>query len=298
MKFPFNYISFFFLFIISTCALPAQHTGNADQQKLAIDFLDSVGEIKQSIHWPRVKPDNLLQNLRRNITHPVFVYAGNNTNFCGYAALSYSLIGNFPNRYARFMVELYTKGKANFRETHFNPSSTVKKAAGSLRFKGELDINQADQLWFLSLADHFKGYVNWINLRFHPGDEDRFWAATNFAKFNRMLRKMCDYEVEAVGSDLLRPGIRDIPTFLSKKMAENDQVFLYLNNTILHKKDHNKIRKRIPTHYVALLSISESNGLINLTYWDYGFRTLQQLPLKTVKKILFGVVWCKKKSSS
>ena len=268
------------------------------QQKQAIAFLNGVGDIKQSSYWPNVKPAAFLQNLRRNITQPLFVYAGNNTNFCGYAAMSFSCIGNFPLRYARFMVELYNKGESNFRDDYFNPSLAVKKEAGLLKFKGELDINPADQLWFLSLADHFKGYINFFSPNFHNGSEDKLWAATNFAKFNKMLRQIGNYDVHAVGSDLLRPSIKDIPKFLHQKMLENDQVFLYLNNTILHKKDHSKIRTRIPTHFVVLQNISENNGMVTLIYWDYGFKTLQQLPIKIVKKILFGVTWCKKKSTT
>ena len=106
-----------------------------------------------------------------------------------------------------------------------------------------------------------------------------------------------DYDVHAIGSDLLRPSIKDIPKFLAQKIQENDQVYLYINNSILHKKDHSKIRARIPTHFVVLQTISENNGMVTLTYWDYGFKTLQQLPIKIVKKILFGVTWCKKKST-
>ena len=268
------------------------------QQKQAIAFLSGVGDLKQSSNWPNVKPAAFFKNLRKNITQPLFVYAGNNTNFCGFAAISYTWIGNSPLNYAKFMVELYSKGESNLKDEYFNPSLAVKKEAGLLKFKGELDINQADQLLFLSLADHFKGYINFFSPNFHTGSEDKLWAATNFAKFNRMLKKIVGYNVHAVGSDLLRPSIKDIPKFLNKKIQENDEVFLYLNNSILHKKDHNKIRTRIPTHFVVLQNISENNGMVTLTYWDYGFKTLQQLPIKIVKKILFGVTWCKKKSTT
>ncbi len=294
MRFLLRQILFVGLLVLTVSLLAAQQP---TQKQLAIQYLDSVGEVNQSTYWPRVKPNLFIQNLRRNITHPLFVYAGSNTNFCGYAAMSYSCISNYPLRYVRFMMDMYTKGEADFRDVHFNPSLNVKKAAGQLRFKGELDINHADQLWFLSLADHFKGYLNWINLSYDPGDEDRFWAATNFAKFNRMVRKMCNYEVKSIGSDLIRPTIGNLPGFLEEKLAENHQVFVYLNNTILHKKDHNKVKKRIPTHYVVLLNVSESNGMVTLTYWDYGFKTLQQLPIKVVKRIIFGITWCKKKSA-
>lgn len=271
-----------------------QAKSTTEQKQMAIRYIDSVGELTQSSYWHHAKPKLFLQNLRRNITQPLFVYAGSNTNFCGYAAMSYSCISNFPLRYAKFMIELYTKGKADFRDVHFNPSENVKKYAGQLRFKGELDVNHADQIWFLSLADHFKGYLNWINMSYEPGDEDKFWAATNYAKFNRMVKKICNYEVHSIGSDLIKPSINNIPAFINQKLAENHQVFLYLNNTILHKKDHNKIKKRIPTHYVVLLSIAEDNGMVTMVYWDYGFKSLQQLPIKVVRKILFGVTWCKK----
>ena len=267
------------------------------QQKQAIAFLNSVGVIKQSNYWPNVKPAAFLQNLRSNITQPIFVYAGNNTNFCAYAAISYTWIGNSPLDYVRFMVDLYSKGNASLNGNNYNPSIAVKKEAGLLKFKGELDINPADQLLFLSFADYFKGYINFFNHNYHNGSEDKIWAGTNFAKFNRMLKKIMDYDVHAIGSDLLRPSIKDIPKFLAQKIQENDQVYLYINNSILHKKDHSKIRARIPTHFVVLQTISENNGMVTLTYWDYGFKTLQQLPIKIVKKILFGVTWCKKKST-
>jgi len=58
------------------------------------------------------------------------------------------------------MIELYNNGHASFRNVKFNPSYKVKVAASLLEFKGILDINHADQLWYMSLADHFKGYLN------------------------------------------------------------------------------------------------------------------------------------------
>jgi hypothetical protein len=85
-----------------------------------------------------------------------------------------------------------------------------------------------------------------------------------------------------------------LTTFLTTKLSENHQVFLYLNNAILHKSNHNKVSYRLPTHYVVLMGITENEEMINLTYWDYGFKTLLQLPFEVFKDILFGVTWCKK----
>ncbi len=297
MKSVLRYFFFVILFFCRNNISLSQNIVLNTQQIQAFQYLDSMGSIKQSAYWQHIKPHLLLQNIRKNITTPMFIYPGTNTNFCGYAAVSYSCINTYPLRYARFMIELYNNGEAHFRKVHFNPSKEVKQAAGLLKFKGELDINHADQMWYMSLADCFKGYVNLFSLNYKPGSENRLWPATNFAKFNRMLRRMCDYKVSAVGTDLFRPMFKDITFFLSDKLQKNHQVFLFVNNAIMHKGNHNKVRYRIPTHYVVLLHISENDGLINLTYWDYGFKTMRQMPVAEFKDILFGVTWCNKKSA-
>ncbi len=272
----------------------AQKKQLASTQKQALKYLgDSADNLQQSIYWIHVHPQQLLKNVRNNIIKPLIVYGGNGTNFCGYAAVSYPLIQRYPLEYAKFMLQLYKKGSGYFHNNHFTPTDTIQHSAGLLRFKGEMDINPADQMWFLTLAGHFKGYINFFNRRYDFGDEEKLWASTNFAKFNRMLKKMMLVEVYKKGSDLIRPHVKNLPQFIAEKLP-NHQMFLYLNNTILHKKNHNKIKKRIPTHFVVLLSIEQENDMITFVYWDYGFKTLQKIPLKTFKKIVYGISWYKK----
>ena len=284
------------LLLFASLTLKAQTTPLNNQQIEAINFLDSFTNLKQSIYWVNVKPKLFVQNIRKNIIQPLHIYAGSNTNFCAYAALSYTCISTYPLRYTHFMMDLYVNGRSNFRETTFRPSGNVKIAAGLLKFKGELDINHADQMWYLSLADHFKGYVNIFNLQYKPGAEDKLWPSTNFHKFNRMLRKICNYETHAVGTDLIRPYFRNITAYLNDKLANNHQVFLYLNNAILHNRNHNKVSYRLPTHYVVLFSVTEKDGVVKLLYWDYGFKTEREMSLSVFKDIVFGVTWCKKQN--
>ena len=284
------------LFLFTRLTSKEQTTHLSNQQIETINYLDSFTNLQQSVYWVNVNPKLFVQNIRKNITKPTLIYAGTNTNFCSYAALSYTCISTYPLRYVHFMMELYVNDRGSFREATFSPSDNVKIAAGLLKFKGELDINHADQMWYLSLADHFKGYVNIFNLQYKPGAEDKLWPSTNFNKFNRMLRKICNYETHAVGTDLIRPYFRDITAYLNNKLVNNHQVFLYLNNAILHKRDHNKVSYRLPTHYVVLFSITEKNGIITMKYWDYGFYTQREMPLSVFKDIVFGVTWCKKQS--
>src|SRR6188474_1510194 len=55
----------------------------------ALTILEKIRELKQSKIWPNVIPGLFLQNLKENISSPLSLYEGSNTNFCGYAALSY-----------------------------------------------------------------------------------------------------------------------------------------------------------------------------------------------------------------
>ena len=292
LKHCFIFLLFFFAFLV----VKPQHTPLSQEQTDALNYLDSFINIQQSAYWINIKPKLFIENLRKNIKEPVHIYPGSNTNFCSYAALSYSCVSTFPLRYVHFMIELYMNGDAAFRKISFKPSDAVQKAVGLLKFKGELDINHADQMWYMSLADHFKGYVNWFSWHYKPGAEDKFWPSTNLKKFNRMLRKICNYETHSTGSDLIRPSFKNIVDYLNGKLVNNHQVFLYVNNIILHKRKHNRIFYRIPTHYIVLLGIVEKDGLVTLRYWDYGFTTQKEMPISEFKDIVFGVIWCKKQT--
>jgi len=257
-------------------------------QNQALAFLEKQGDLKASTHWPKVNPVAFFQNLKKNIERPLSIYEGRSTNFCGYAALSYLPLHDDPLSYVKFMVQLYTDGKAMYGKEYFEPTNEIKQVAGTLSFKGELDIRPADQLWFLSLADHFKGYLNFLDKHFDMGDENKLWAAVNYSKFNRMIRKLFNYQVDAVGSDLVRPGVRDMYAYLSDRL-KTGHVALFVNNLSLYKKNHTRLKLGVPTHFIILLNIEEVDDRIAVTYWDYGGRSLQLVSPAFLKKIIFGI---------
>lgn len=263
-------------------------TGSITTQIHALQFIEKKADLQQSKYWPNVHPIAFLQNLKKNIEHPLSLYEGSSTNFCGYAALSYLPLHNDPLGYLRFMLQLYSEGKAQYGKENFEPSKEVMQAAGTLSFKGELDVHPADQLWFLALADHFKGYVNFFDKHYDAGNENTMWASVNFGKFNRMIRKLFNYRVTAVGSDLIRPDIRDVFDYLSERI-KTGTVALFVNNLDLYKKNHSKVKLMIPTHYVILLDIREVGDKIAITYWDYGGKTLQIVSPAFLKRIVFGI---------
>ena len=263
-------------------------------QKEALDFINSVKELEPSVHWPKIKPNLFIQNLKLNINEPMSIYPGRGTYFCGYGAFTYLFLQDDPLGYTKLLLQLYTNGKAEFGTAVFNPSDAIKKEAGQFKYKGVLDIRPAEQMWYLTLADHFKGYLNLFNRNYDPGDEDNFWASVNYAKFNRMIRTLLNYKVNARGSDLFRPVISDLYNYISKKLQDGI-VVLYINNRIVHKKNHTTLKLDVPTHFVVLQQITKVNDLITLVYWDYGERTLRQLSPSFLGKIIFGITNCSKK---
>ena len=262
-------------------------------QKEALDYLNSVKDLSPSQWWPHVKPAPFLKNLKESVTHPMSIYPGRGTNFCGYGALTYLFLQDDPLGYTKLLLQLYTDGKASFGRSNFNPSDAVKRQAGRLRYKGILDIRPAEQLWYLTAADHFKGYLNIFNLNYDPGDEDKFWGSVNYAKFNRMVRSLLHYEVHARGTDLIRPKINDLCGYISNKLSEGT-VVLFINNRIVHKKNHVEIKLAVPTHFVVLQKIEQVDDRITLIFWDYGGRTLLQVSPAFLKKIIFGITSCTK----
>ncbi len=259
-------------------------------QDKAIQFLDSVQTVDSSKHWPNVDPVLFMENLRFFAKSPLKFYEGKGTNFCAYMALTYIPLNYDPEYFSRFMINLFINGKATFGKVNLKPGKRVRNEAGLIKYKGALDISPAGQMWFLTLADHFKGYLNILNHRFDKGDENTFWASTNFAKFNRMLKKLFpQFEVHARGADIIKPRIDNWYKYLSEKMQKGP-VFVYLNNRLLYKKTHVKARFGIPTHYVVLLDIQKAdNGKLNFIYWDYGRKSLQQVTPKFLDEIIYGV---------
>jgi hypothetical protein len=260
--------------------------------KDALAYINSIRSLDSSKHWPNVDPQIFLQNLKTFTIAPLQFYEGKGTNFCAYAALTYLPLYHDPLGFSKFMIELYTNGRAKMGKVMLTPSNAVKQQAGLIKYKGALDIQHAGQVWILTLADHFKGYLNIFNRHYDEGDEDKMWASTNYAKFNRMLRKLFLLKVKARGADLFRPGVGDRYDYIKEKM-KTGTVFLYLNNRLLYKKDHVKVRVGIPTHYILVFDIQKTDdGTINIIYWDYGRKTLQQLSPKFFHKIIFGISYC------
>jgi hypothetical protein len=235
-----------------------------------------------------VKAHYFFSNIRKNILYPAKINQGASTNFCGYAAMTHLMITYYPELYVQQLLLLYRAGKADILHKTLTPSEAVRNAAGTLHNKGELDLLHADQLWFLTLADNFKGYMNIIDKKYDPGDENKIWAGTNYGKFNRMVKSFSDRPLTAAGSDFLRPMKSSFYEYMSRQLQEGI-VVLYVNSKFLYPHKFTLFKLRAPTHFIVLYSLAETDGMIDIKYWDYGLKTEQLITRKRLRKLIFGV---------
>ncbi|ULQ57872.1 hypothetical protein KJS94_06630 [Flavihumibacter rivuli] len=258
------------------------------RQQAALAMLEQFDTSAGSRFWPAIKPAAFLSNLRRNIIYPSMINQGENTNFCSYAAITHILITYQPDVYAKSMITLYREGIDTLNGKRLQPTKKVRDNAGSLKRKGELDILPANQLWFLTLADEYRSYLNLLDPSFDPGNENDLWAASNYGKFNRMLRQLGGYQLETAGSDLIRPWKNEYLNYLSKQLKKGT-VILYVNNSYLHASKYSIFKLRMPTHFIVLYDIQPAGEMILIKYWDYGLKTQQLIPPKRLRKLIFGI---------
>lgn len=259
-----------------------------ERRQIALALLEAFDTTAASPHWPYVPPAEFYNNVRTNIGRPEKIYQGHNTNFCGYSAITVVLCRDYPDLYTQHIIELYSKGETTINGTLIKPSASVRQTAGALEEKGKLEINPADQLWLMSLPDHFKSYMN-IDRKFKPGDENLIWAACTLGKFNDMARKLGNYKVTSKGTDLIKPGIKELVPFLHDELSKGT-VVLYVNSKYLHPSKFRIFTLRAPTHFIILYDIREENGSVIFTYWDYGLKTLEIMSYKRIKKMTFGII--------
>lgn len=263
-------------------------------QQIAIEEFSKADTISNSNYWPQIKPALFFANIRKNIMYPAKINQGSSTNFCGYAAMTHILLKYRPEIYLKHIVSLYRTGIASLDKKKLEPSEAVRQAAGSLKNKGELDILHADQLWFLTLADQFKGYLNFFDHKYNAGDENKIWAGTNYAKFNLMLKDFTKEKFTLTGSDFFRPAKSDFYEYTNNQLKKGI-VLLYVNSKFLYPHKFSWFKLRAPTHFIVLYEMYSVGDMIEIKYWDYGLKTEQQITRKRLKKLIFGITTISKK---
>jgi hypothetical protein len=290
----FGWIGILFLFATQVYSQPVQIEADnyskllKTRQQKALSLLGKEDTLSESPFWPNIKPAYFFANIRANIERPDKINQGQSTNFCAYAAITHLLARYQPELYLEHILALYRTGKTTVGKKLLNPSPSVRAATGTLKNKGELDILDADQLWFLTLADCFKGYINFFDRKYNRGDENRLWAVATFGKFNRMVKAFTASEIITVGSDLIRPMKGNIHDYISSQLPKG-VILMYVNSKQLYPHKFSVFTLRAPTHFVVLYNMTKLNGMTEIKYLDYGLKTEQLITSKRLEKMVFGV---------
>lgn len=127
-------------------------------------------------------------------------------------------------------------------------------------------INELDQMLFMTLADHYKGYTN-VDLNYDRGNEEGLWAGG-------VLNKAVDvwedfgFDVEATGADVKVQGFTIVfNVFDVQEAMETNDVVLYVNSS---KFKYDEGLNATATHYIHIESIEQVGNDYKITYWDYG----------------------------
>jgi len=295
---PYFWLTFFLLTNRRICLAQKddQHqlnnysTLNPAQQR-ALDLLAKIDTVAKPPLWPHIQPALFFANIRKNILYPAKINQGQNTNFCSYAALTHLLIRYQPDNYTEMILALYKTGQISlYSKRVIKASQRVRNGAGLLSDNGELNLLHADQLWFLTMADNFRGYLNLFDHKYKIGDENTLWAATNYKKFNRMVREFGGYKVHAIGADLLRPWKKkgNLYKYMVNQL-DTGLVMMYINGKLMYPHKFTPFTLPSPTHFVVLYELKEINKMIKIKYWDYGLKTEQLITWKRFKKTIYGV---------
>jgi hypothetical protein len=251
-------------------------------------LLDGIEKLAPSKSWPEINPTLFLRDLKELVANPERVMQGRATNFCGYAATTYLLVLRQPEEFAIQLLRLYKHGETKFGKARLNPSRKVREQVGTLHAHGQLDSLHAQQMWFMTLADHFKGYVNWLDKKYSRGDENRFWAGTNFAKFNRMTRVLTNQKIYSEGNDVFQSEQYANEEKLRKLLSKGD-VVLMTNSRIKKEARLSLFKPRLPVHFIVLKGIKVKQHQVVVEFWDYGAVKTKEYSAKTWKKAIYGV---------
>ncbi|RAV99685.1 hypothetical protein DQQ10_18840 [Pseudochryseolinea flava] len=237
--------------------------------------------LPQSPHFPKVKPEVFLAQLRERVSEGGHegTNQGAGTNFCWAAAIAKQVYENDPKGMAEAMLGLYEDGEFSYDNNNGGmhvpaASQEARDAVGGGTFNNNQDkkegktINELDQMLFMELADNYKGYTNLgdVDPGYDPGDEEGLWAGCVLDKAVDVWKDF-GLNIEVTGSDLGWANTGENKVNAAKESMKNHDLVLYVNSSKF-KRDEGA--NWTATHYIHVESIEQVGSKYTITYWDYG----------------------------
>lgn len=260
--------------------------------------------LDQSEHFTNVDPDTFLDQLRERVSEGGHekTNQGAGTNFCWAAAIVKEAYD--PKGMAEAMIDLYKTGTFTYDNNNGGmsvpeASQEARDAVGSDVFDDNQNvedgqtINDIDQMLFMTLADHYKGYTN-LDQEYDPGDEeDPLWSGGALSKAVQVWGDF-GFDIEVMGVDAVGWEPNTSKRDLVEEALEAGEVVLYVNSGAFKGGSYMNLTA---THYIHVSSVEEISDndpmtidMIEVKYWDYGGEHTQQMSPEQFHRSVYGII--------
>jgi len=254
-------------------------------------------------YWPKVTPEQFTSQLKDRVKNPSNFSQGDNTNFCWAAAVASYEYQTDPERMAKLMTELYLYGQSQSGDLTLSTAKQIQRTVGSNTFdKNEgLSGQLVDQMLLLTLAHNFKDYVNILNNKYDPGDQNGLWASGTFNKFAAAL-KAFGHDIYAHGYDVMNVDVtgKNGSVITDEQTLKRD-IFLFVNSASFKNpppeaSDPNNFGgPPVGTHFVRIRNFTSVGDNYSFDYLDYGSWKPHVINRHAFERATFGIVTVEKK---
>lgn len=224
---------------------------------IACDFLRRPGG---SAHWPLLTRHEVGIGMLMRIGKPSLLQQGG-SSLCGPASLLFNMLEDQPDRYARFVTDLYETGKGMLGRLEIKPGHDVRHHRPPPR--GENTVEAVDWLTFAGIRDSENWFFDYDEM------EDEFAGITLPNELGSWFRRAGYREVKEEANILITKG--------ADNLAEADRLYkagwrvcLFINSNMLHFESQTK-GSVTPDHWVVLRSPVVRTGVhVSLTIFTWG----------------------------
>lgn len=239
------------------------------------------------------KPPGVFQQISRQllsddllikIDHPSKIDQGA-SSLCGASSILYKIALEEPEKYVKFVTELYDGGKSTLGTLEISPGNDLKV------YDPKGQVTPADWVAAASIRDS----ENWF-FDYQSADNE-FAGITMPGAMAAWLRKI-GFRIVVNETNLL--STKDSKNLWNAALANEKNgywVFLFVNAQVLYKEDQAK-GSVLPNHWIVLLSAIVNENWVKLQVFSWGEKRWipadgTTLPMATFLKNYYGFVKCK-----
>jgi len=250
------------------------------EQRRALDVVKKFEAKGGSGVWSQITKKEVVDSLKIRIMNPTKINQAGNPS-CGPTTFVYGLALRKPEAYATFVIDLFTRGKANINKLSIVANEFLRKAS----IIGRAD--PADWIAFASLRNSenyiFPMWLKYIN---------NMAGMTDPGKVADWMRKSGYKEVKNRSYLVVNPIIIVKSAWASEAsrlFAQGHQVMFLIDGDLMSSEDQDDYFSLFPTHWVGLRSKISDGGIAaldsNISFKVYSWGRIYNIPVRASKAL-------------